>query len=384
MKRYYILGVVLILFVTNALAQDNESEPLDFEASFLGDVVSNFNGGIKKGQTGLGLIHLSVNFNTENAGFWKGGNFYIHAHKVIGGHPSEQLVGDIQVVSNIDGLTNRFIYELWYSQKFNNFSVLAGLHNLNDVFHVSENASVYLNSSFGISPSLSLNNAISIYPVTTFGGIVRWDNDRFSVLSGVYNFGHAFAAEESFHLKNHVFDDGFFSLFEVQYRVIKNAATKAEFKFGASYKHCSDNHEHFTAECPEKNQYSFYFLTDYLLYNSSTGKSLAAFLQTGYSPHKYSYSPLYFGAGLNFKGLFFSKRSDEIALAFATAQINHYNSIASVYNYFRNESLIEFTYKIPVHKKFNIQPDFQYIFNPAGTDGVHNAFVGLLRTEINF
>jgi porin len=109
------------------------------------------------------LIHLSANLNTDLAKLWKGGNFFIHAHHVVGGHPSEQLIGDVQVASNIDGFTNRFMYELWYSQSIRNVTLYAGLHNLNDVFHVSENASIYLNSSFGISPSLSLNNAISIY-----------------------------------------------------------------------------------------------------------------------------------------------------------------------------------------------------------------------------
>jgi hypothetical protein len=39
---------------------------------------------------------------------------------------------------------------------------------------------------------------------------------------------------------------------------------------------------------PQKNaqreQYSVYFITDYTLFKSTTGKSLAAFVQTGYSP----------------------------------------------------------------------------------------------------
>lgn len=383
MKRF-ILGLALVGIAWHSAAQESEKEALTFEASFLGDVVSNFKGGIKEGQTGIGLIHLTANLNTDFAKLWKGGNFFIHAHHVVGGHPSERLIGDVQVASNIDGFTNRFVYELWYSQNIRNVTLFAGLHNLNDVFHVSENASVYLNSSFGISPSLSLNNAISIYPVTTLGGVVRWDVDKLSIVGGLYNFGHAFAAENQFSLKNHVFRDGFFSLFEAQYRIKSGEDTKAEFKLGTAYKQCANNHDHNTEECPERNQYSVYFLTDYTFFKSATGKSLAAFVQTGYSPRKYSYSPFYFGTGLNFKGFLLNNKSDELAIAFATARINQYNEDVSMYEHFKSESLIELTYKIPVYKRISIQPDLQYIINPAGIEGSRNAFVGLLRTEIVF
>lgn len=382
--KQFIIGLVLAGLTLHSAAQESENEALTFEASFLGDVVSNFKGGIKEGQTGIGLIHLTANLDTEFAKLWNGGNFFIHAHHVVGGHPSEQLIGDVQVASNIDGFTNRFIYELWYSQHIRNVTLLAGLHNLNDVFHVSENASVYLNSSFGISPSLSLNNAISIYPVTTLGGVARWDTDNLSFVGGFYNFGHAFAAENQFNLNNHVFRDGFFSLFEAQYRIKSGEDTKAEFKLGATYKQCADNHDHNAEECPARSQYSVYFLTDYTLYKSSSGKSLGAFMQTGYSPRRYSYSPFYWSAGVNLKGFLFSNNTDELAIAFATARISQYNADAAMFEPFKSESLIELTYKIPVHNRISIQPDVQYIINPAGVEGSRNAFVGLLRAEIVF
>lgn len=384
MKRFIIWGLFLVGLALHSEAQEKENEALTFEASFLGDVVSNFKGGIKEGQTGIGLIHLTANINTDLAKLWRGGNFFIHAHHVVGGRPSEQLIGDVQVASNIDGFTNRFVYEAWYSQSIRNVTLYAGLHNLNDVFHVSEHASVYLNSSFGISPSLSLNNAISIYPVTTLGGVARWDTDNLSFVGGLYNFGHAFASENGFKLKNHVFNDGFFSLFEAQYRIKNGDETKAEFKLGTTYKQCANNHEHYTEECPGTSQYSVYFLTDYTIYKSTTGKSLAAFVQTGYSPGRYSFSPFYWGTGINLKGFLFDNNSDELAIAFATAQINRYNVDAAMFESFKSESLLELTYKIPVYKKISIQPDLQYIINPAGVEGSRNAFVGLLRTEIVF
>jgi carbohydrate-selective porin OprB len=45
---------------------------------------------------------------------------------------------------------------------------------------------------------------------------------------------------------------------------------------------------------------------------------------------------------------------------------------------------IEVTYQVHVTPWCNIQPDLQYIINPSGVVGSHNALVLGLRTSINF
>ena len=45
---------------------------------------------------------------------------------------------------------------------------------------------------------------------------------------------------------------------------------------------------------------------------------------------------------------------------------------------------IEFTYQVHVTPWFNVQPDLQYIINPSGVVGSHDALVLGLRTSINF
>jgi len=385
MKRIYSLLFFMAisgnLIVTS---QENKTESLNFEANFLGDVVRNFDGGIKTGQTGLGLIHLSLAFNPEKGNWWKGGEFFIHAHKLIGKSPSGELIGDIQVASNIDGLTNRFIYEFWYKQDFGNLSILGGLHNLNEIFHVNEYAGVYLNSSFGISPSLSLNDAISIFPATTLGGFIRWENKTLSFMGGMYNYNHSFPSEERFLLRNHNFSGGFYSLVESQYRFYKNDNKLVELKLGARLRQCADNHAHNTETCNKRQDLSIYFLTDYSLFKTTTGKSGGLFLQTGYCPNKNCMSPFYFSIGGTLVGLFLPKMEDQLGIAYASASINQYNLASNRFNQFRNESVLELTYKLQVHQRIVIQPDLQYIINPAGADIAKNAFVGMLRTEISF
>jgi len=87
-----------------------KTPPFSFEASYIGDVVSNFSGGIKKGTTYLGLANIKASFNTETANFWKGGKAYLNIGNTHGGEPSTNLIGDFQGVSNIEAGNLTFMY----------------------------------------------------------------------------------------------------------------------------------------------------------------------------------------------------------------------------------------------------------------------------------
>ena len=48
------------------------------------------------------------------------------------------------------------------------------------------------------------------------------------------------------------------------------------------------------------------------------------------------------------------------------------------------ETVIEATYKITVAPWWSVQPDLQYVFNPSGVHGSHDALVLGLRTSVAF
>jgi porin len=157
-----------------------------------------------------------------------------------------------------------------------------------------------------------------------------------------------------------------------------------ELKLGANYRQCSDNHQHNTEECPEKEELGIYFLTDLTLIKTNSGQNVGIFQQTGYCPRNRCISPFYYAIGGSVSHIIFPKKDDQLAIAFASAKINQYEAESNTFNPFRNESVIELTYKIQLHDRVSFQPDFQYILNPAGTEIARNAFVGLFRTEITF
>jgi porin len=379
--QQFIFFGILIFSGVEVKSQEN---PLSLQAGYTSDFVRNFAGGIKKGDCYLGLIDLSATLNTDDAKLWKGGSFLLHGETAMGSHPSEEMVGDIQVVSNIDGAPRHFLYEFWYNQTLENFSILGGLNNLNNFFYVSSFSGSFINSSFGIAPSLSLNNPISIFPVTTLGGLIKYDKPSFSILAGFYNLNHNLTEEQNFSFKDHLFNHGYFTLTEAQFRLSKDEEISGEYKIGGWFKRCNDDHEHRTEECPSASDFGLYAMADQVLFKRTSNEKIGGFVQAGYSPQKYNVSSFYSAIGFNFIGFLTHKGKDEISIALASARINYFLDSSQEFVYLKNESVIELTCKLNIHKNIILQPDLQYIIHPAGTDGLQNAFVGLLRTKINF
>ncbi|HPX58833.1 MAG TPA: carbohydrate porin [Bacteroidales bacterium] len=103
---------------------------------------------------------------------------------------------------------------------------------------------------------------------------------------------------------------------------------------------------------------------------------MSSFLQTSIKPKNINEKWYYIGFGLNYKSMFKKRTNDILGIAVVHSGIN--NDIGS-------ETAIELTYKAQLGKNFFIQPDLQYIINPAGTDTkLKNCLLAFLRFGINF
>src|SRR5512133_2784619 len=80
-----------------------------FLAIYTGDNVINLAGGLKSGYGYLGLANFCLSFSTANAGLWEGGGFFIRAANTHGATPSVDLIGDLQVASNIEAGDHTYI-----------------------------------------------------------------------------------------------------------------------------------------------------------------------------------------------------------------------------------------------------------------------------------
>ena len=366
-----IIGAYVLLSLNTVQGQNDSTKrelPFSFEASYIGDVVRNFSGGIKKGTTYLGLANLKVGFDTESANWWKGGSFFVNVGNTHGGEPSATFVGDFLGVSNIEAGNLTFMYELWYKQNFGRFDITLGLQDLNADFAVSENGALFTNSSFGIHSNIADNVTTAIFPLTALGANVQWNiSDAFLWQAAIFDGTPDDFATNPYNTdwklsKN----QGFLAISEFQINKSLLKGKTGSYKFGVYY------HEHNdTIEVQQRNG-GFYFVGDQQITNK-----LSVFSQIGLSPRKTNLNNSYFSVGLNYNGLLKSRPADQLGVAVAYAGFNN-AAIAS-------EMAIELTYKFEINKNIYLKPDIQYIINPAGTGAkLNDALVGFIRFGIDF
>jgi len=369
--KLMIIGIAIGFNANLALSEElvnGKENPFKFNASYIGDVVSNFSGGIKTGTTYLGLANIKAGFNTETANWWKGGRMYINIGNTHGGEPSATLVGDFQGISNIEAGNLSFLYELWYKQKLGKLEMTVGLQDLNADFATNESGSIFTNSSFGIQSSIADNVAPPIFPLTALGANVKWSiSDTFlweaAIFDGTPDDFETNPYNTEWKLSK---NQGFLTVTELQVKKSLIIGKIGNYKFGVYY------HQHNDTIAVEQKNGGFYFTGDQQI----TSK-LFVFSQVGISPKEMNKNNRYFSIGLNCKGPFDKRPNDQVGIAIAYAGIDG-NAVGS-------ETAIEMMYQFEVTKNIYLRPDIQYIINPAGTETkLKNALVGFLRFGIEF
>jgi porin len=378
---------LLLLFcsILNLWAQENnssETKSLQINSSLIVDNVYNFNGGIQNGLSTLGLFDFNIEYKPTHKGIFRNTSMYAHLLKTAGKGPSEHYIADVQVASNIEGKASRFIYELVVKQQFGDFNLSLGLHDLNTEFMTSEYAGNYINSSFGIYPVISLNVPVSIFPVTSMGGIISYNKKKIDLVAGIYNLNHEYIEEEEFNIDNHLYKKGFLGVAELRYKLYTNNDLSGEYKIGGYFKDCHHEDEILElADCTTEKNYGLYFIGDQVLWSTPRDFQLGLFTQLGFAPKETNYVPDYYGIGVSIKTSDKKYFPEFIGLAIASVGLNNYNEEHIIQETPR-ETAIELSAKKELFGRITIQPDLQYIINPSGI--YDNTFVGILRLQIDF
>jgi porin len=376
-----ILSIGLITYSHSLNAQETTgslNQPFTFEASYIGDNVNNLSGGIKTGSCYLGMANLRLSFDIEKAGLWKGGLLYINAANTHGDSPSSELFGDMQVASNIDAGNHTYLQEVWFRQALGKVEFTIGLQDLNVEFANSENGALFLNSSFGILPVISNNFSAPIFPLTTLGLTSKWNiSEKSSWINALYDGSPTDFDYNPYNVKwQFISGDGLLAISEYQY----NTAIKdlpGTYKIGV-YSHSHIVEKSLDRSLPDSlnhNLLGFYAYADQNIWTQNN-KSIGVFVQLGYSPSTTSTNNFYLGFGTNYRGLLSKQGKDILGLAIAHEE---FKDIADC------ETTIELTYQYQITKNIFVQPDFQYIINPAGTgEKLNNSLAANLRLGINF
>ena len=345
----------------------------------------------------LGLGAAQFTLKTEDNGWWKNGALSLFVANTHGDNPSAQNTGDLQVFDNLEApnpkqwkfgnnasLANRsFFYEFYYQQVIKNFRILVGQSDLNYDFQYSNYASNLLNSSFGISPEVTVNvPTYSTYPFTAFG--IRADykfNDFFlrgaitqgnpgNHISNVYNLD--FRLDGQF---------GAYMIAELEYeKMLSDDVFKTNLRAGI-WHHTSD-FMNFKDSTNHSGNTGVYFIGEQLVYaeKDDNAQGLGVFLQTGYTPGDFNVINGYIGAGLAYTGLIPKRDGDVLAFGIANPFFNKYQVKDDGYTKVK-ERAWELNYAAAINDHISITPCIQYIQNPGFSDG-DNPFVFMIRTSI--
>lgn len=377
---YYHIFAGLFLYPCLNAQSDSHSlkEAIKFEALYTCDIVSNLKGGLTTGTDFLGMANINLLFDTQKAGLWKGTQVYFKAANTHGSMPSQEMIGDFQVISNIEAGNHTYFQELWIKQSIGKFEITAGLQDLNIEFVLSEYGGRYLNSSFGVLPVISGNFSAPIFPLTALAVTTKWKaSEKTTFLAAVYD-----GSPTSFKLNPHNLKwqflpgDGILAISELHHNILLNQQ-KGRLKLGIyTHHHFSD-----TRPGPESTDSLYQSITGAYIYADqqiwqNDKKSIGLFSQLGYSPSKTSLSDKYFGFGMNITGMFSKAGTDIIGLSVAHENFTNHRG---------SETSIELTYHRHITANFFIQPDLQYILSPSGKiNNLNNCLAGILRIGLSF
>jgi porin len=353
---------------------DGESKAISFSASYVGEGVSNLEGGIRRGTGYLGMGNVRVGLDLQGAGLWKGGTLYVNAAATHGATPSLTFVGDFQVVSNIEAGNHLYVQELWYSQDFGALKVAVGLQDFNGEFVANELCTAYLNSSFGVPSTIAANVPLPMFPLTSPGITAVWkSDDALSVLVALFDGRPTDFPDNPHNLSCHFgSEDGAIVAAEVQYSSLFLAGLPGRYKVGA-YDH---NHTPEPGVEPVyKNCYGFYATMDQTLWRGDAERKLAAFARISISPQHQNINTAFLGGGVNMYGVFSGGRHDMCGIACAYAGLR---DVA-------DEATVELTYRTALSPFFFVQPDVQYVIHPFGSGVVlPNSLVVTLRFGVTY
>ncbi len=378
-RLYWIISITFSLFISTVYAGeevDLKSTPFTLVGSYIGDAVANLSGGIKTGTAYLGMANIRIGFDTEKARIWKGGYFFANLANTHGDSPSETLIGDFQVASNIEAGDHSFVQELWYAHQIANVKIIIGLQDLNVEMANSEHGALYRNSSFGIHSTISDDVPAPIFPLTTLGITFSWNFlPKWNWRSAIYD-GSPIEFEHNPHNLTWDFSkqDGFLLISEFQRESLFRDLPIGTIKLGAYF------HNHKTT--PEEksdglynNNFGFYGVIDQMILERKEGQGIGFFTQMSYSPRKVNEHSWYLGGGINCYGI--GRRANDV-LAFGIAHAGFRGKKCE-------ETTFELTYKAVFGENIYLQPDIQYIRHPIGTEAVlENATVAALRFGLNF
>ena len=389
------------------------------------EVLGNFTGGAKHGVAYDGLTQADLQLDTQRAFQLYGGTFNISALQVHGRNLSANYLDTLQTASGIEADQSTRLWELWYQQKFlveDRLDVKIGQQSLDQEFMVSQNASLFVNTMFGwpMLPSADLPGGGPAYPLSAPGIRFRARPiNELSVLLGVFNGSPVSGDPQKRDGSGTGFplNQGALVIGELQYSYpavgsmvySENTQPLARvYKLGFWYDSESFPDQQIdntglslanpkTTGTPQmhRGDCAVYAVLDQMIWrdpkDEDGDRSISFFARAMGTPYEdRNLIDFSLNAGFTFHEPIMHRDDDNCGLAMGFANVgSHASDFDRDTEFFSggfhpirgSETFIEATYQYQLTPWCQIQPDFQYVFNPGGGLANPNAPLQKIRDE---
>ena len=366
--------------LATSTAVNAQDRTVSVEATYVGDLWSAVDGGLSDSAVYIQQLDVGVTIDLERviAG-WEGATLYVQGSYNDGSEFSA-LAGDAQIVSNIEaGVTAVRLYEAWLQQELDErSSIKVGLIDLNTEFDVLDHAGLFINSAHGVGSVLGLSgeNGPSIFPATSLAARVDYEFDsgltlRLGVFDGVpgdldrpnataIKLGHG---------------EGVLVATEAELPLPAGKLLFGHWRYTADF----ETIDGFAAN----NNRGWYVRGEHWLTPPAQDEKagLAGFFRIGTGEGSINPFDTFLGAGLTYYGPLEGRPEDRLGLALATVFASDvFERISGARG---AETNIELTYSAQLTDWLRLQPEIQYVSNPAADPATGNALALGLRVELH-
>jgi len=360
-----------------AAAAEEERAPVELGATYVTDVLSVADGGIRSGTAWLGRADVTASIDGRVFGI-DGAELFFDVMRVNGPDFSGRFVGDAQTVSNVQADSALRPYEAWISVPIGRLTAKVGLIDLNTEFDVQRVGRAFLNSSFGIGPDFSQTgvNGPSIFPAPATAALLRYEDADWVARLGVFDA----VAGSLRNPRRTVFrlpgQRGALLVGEVE----RKLPGEGEVQLGLWHYTTRFDVLDPAATGKAKSQGGYALVEGKLAARGSA--ALHGWARIGVASDKTNPIGLYLGGGAAWRD-----EKHEIGLAVAHAQLGDPGRLATLAaegGADRAETTIELTYARKVLPWVTVQPDLQYVINPGWVPSRDDALVVGMRFSFAF
>ncbi len=411
---------------------------ITFNVQETAEYIGNTQGGMRQDFDGEGLTTFTLQVDTKRAFGLYGGLFNASALYIHGLNLSARNLGTLQTASGIEADDGFRLWELWYQQSFvfNQFDIKIGNQSLDQEFLVSQYAGLFVNTMFGwpMLTSADLLGGGPAYPLASLGIRFRAQpqGSPWAFLVGVFDDNPGGVNPQTsppsdpqqFNANGLALRYRDKPLFIGEVQFSRPAVGQLEYpdaepihpgtyKLGVWYDSGSFPDQQYGTDGlslanPGTNgtpaliqgNYSFYTVIDQLVWRLTpeSPRGLGVFLRAMAGPSNQNSIGYSINAGATLHAPFMHREYDTTGIGFGYADVSQrlrsfdrangfFNS--AQYPVRSSETFVELTYQYQVVPWWTLQPDFQFVFNPAGGVNPNNAAASIpnelvlgLRTNI--